>query len=408
MTSTWSLLPSTSDSSTIRFRDEWRALLESSNDPFGLYQSPEWFELIQDGQTGDGPRHAVAVLRDEQDRLIGVVPLFVTREQCRFPLVFGRVYTTSQMKMITLLSGRLLLSPGESRFDGLFASIAEYYPDRPVLKIERIPRPGPLHDYLRSSVRIRERYFLQEVPGQDRVHTIPLPPSFQQFLARYSAKKRYNLRRQLRLLRARTARRLTMSRFDSIRDVQDFVTQHAKLRQAYGKIADAAVFVEGCPFEVHHRRLASNGLLRSYVLLDGEHPVASILGFQFRDTLLIGETVYDPAYAEFSPGCTLLHMVIEDLINHGRMKLINLGYSARESFHASTNVALDYVSYWLIPKTWRSRMFLTSYTASRRVIASLKSARTPPTRERLAQWSVATTPPVESGRWNGLGSSGSL
>jgi len=385
MTSSWSLLASTSVSSTTDFRDGWLALAESSNDPFAFYQSPQWFELMRDKQSGEGPRHALAVRWDKQDRLIGVVPLFVTREQCRFPLVFGRLYTTSTITMIKLVSGRLLLPPGEHWLDGLFASIAKRYSGRTVLKIERIPRPGPLHDYLRSSARIRERYFLQQIPGHDYVHTIPLPPTFEQFLARYSSKKRYNLRRQLRLLEARTAGKLAMSRCDSIQDIQDFVTDYTKLRQACGRNGDGAQFHEVSSFEAHHRRLAIDGLLRSYVLKDAEQPVALILGFHFGDTFLLGQILHNPAYAQFSPGTALLHMVIEDLINDGRMNLINLGHGDPEDFHRSTNVALDYVSYWLIPKTWKSRVFLASYTAFRHIAASLKSAMPRRKRERTAK-----------------------
>jgi len=283
---------------------------------------------MRDGQSGEGPRHALAVCRDEQDRLIGVVPLFATREQFRFPVVFGRFHTTSPMKMIKFMSGCLLLAPGECWLDGLFACIAKCYPERPAVKIERIPRPGPLHDYVRSSARIRERYFLQEMPGQNRVHTIPLPPTFDQFLTRYNAKRRYNLRRQLRLLQERTAGKLAMSRYDSIRDIQDFVTHYAKLLRARGRIADAAQFdQEYASFEAHHRHRASVGLLRSYVLRDAEHPIACILGYQYGETFLLGQTEHDPAYAEFSPGTVLLHMVIEDLINDGRMSLINRVWS---------------------------------------------------------------------------------
>jgi len=385
MASSWSLLPTTSQSSPTTLRDAWRGLLESSNDPFGLYQSPEWFDLLRAEQNEEGPRHALAVRRDEQGRLIGVVPLFVTTEPFRIPLVFGRVYRTPPTKMIKLVSGRLLLPPGEDSLDGLFASIAERYPDRPVLKIERIPCPGPLHDYLRSSARIRERYFLQEIPGQNRVHTIPLPPSFKQFLARYGAKKRYNLRRQLRLLEARAAGKLTMSRCDSIQNLRAFVTDYANLLRAGGRIADAAQVDANTPFEAQNRRVASDGLLRSYVLKDAEHPVASILGYQFGETFLLGQIAHDPAYEEFSPGTALFHMVVEDLINDGGIKLINLGYGSSETFHRSTEVALGYIAYWLIPKTWKSRVLLGSYAAFRRVVTSLKTAIRPSRREQPAQ-----------------------
>jgi GNAT acetyltransferase-like protein len=290
------------------------------------------------------------------------------------------VYTTSEMRMIKLASGRLLLPPGDHCLDCLFASLDKRYPDRPVVKIEKIPRPGPLNDYLHTSARIRERYFLHAVPGDHRVHTIPLPSSYEQFLARYGAKKRYNLRRQLRLLQVQTAGKLAMSRYNSIGDIQDLASDIAVLLRACGRIA-AWLDRNRKSFEAHHWRLASVGLLRSYVLKDAEHPIAYILGYQFGETFLLGEIEHDRAYAEFSPGTALLQMVIEDLINDGRIRLINLGIGVPKHDYPSTNVLLDYVSYWLIPKTWKRRLFQAGYTAFRCGVALMKSALPLPPRE---------------------------
>ncbi len=373
MISSWSLLPTTRQSSTPIFRDEWRELLQSSDDPFGLYQSPEWFDLMRNAQDGSGHPHAVAVRRDKQGRLIGVVPLFGTEEPIRFPLVFGLLHTTSRRKMIKLLSGCLLLPPGEDWIDGLFKSLAKRNPHRPVLKIESIPRPGPLYDYLQSSARIRAGYFLQEVPGPSRIHTIPLPTTYEKFLASYSAKKRYNLRRQLRLLQTRTAGKLAMYRYESSEEIPELVTNYATLLQACGKIAVPYEFDRKFPsFEDQHGQLARVGLLRSYVLKDAEHPVACVLGYHFGKTFCLGQTRHDPAYEAVSPGTALLHMVIEDLIKDGRIELVNLGYGAPKSDYQSTNVARDYVSYWLIPRTPKSRVFQTCYQTFRRSVALLK------------------------------------
>jgi hypothetical protein len=65
-------------------------------------------------------------------------------------------------------------------------------------------------------------------------------------------------------------------------------------------------------------------------------------------------------------------MVIEDLIKDRRIGLINLAYGAPKSDYRSTNVAHDYVSYWLIPKTWKSCLFQVCYRAFRRGVALFK------------------------------------
>src|SRR5205085_2420042 len=138
---------------------------------------------------GECPPYVLAVRGEANQGLIGIVPLYVDRQRCLFPMARGRVLATSQTKMVTLASGRLLLPPGDHWLDDLFATLAHRHPERPVLKIENIPVPSPLHTYLNSSPRIRACYFLHSVPAMDRVQTISLPLNYDEFLARYNAKK---------------------------------------------------------------------------------------------------------------------------------------------------------------------------------------------------------------------------
>ena len=56
---------------------------------------------------------------------------------------------------------------------------------------------------------------------------------------------------------------------------------------------------------------------------------------------------------------------------------MNLGYGSREQDYRSSNIAWDYVSYWLIPKTWRSRLSLSCYRALRGGVRFLKAAFRP-------------------------------
>jgi hypothetical protein len=191
--SSWSLLVSAPDTGAMGLRQAWQALVDSSDDPFAIYQSPFWFDAMKEEAGGAGAPHALAVRRDDHHRLIGIVPLFVTRERCLFPLARGYAHKTARREVITLPSGRLLIPPGTEWFDAFFAALGRRYLRRPAVKIENIPIPSLMHDYLRSSELIGQRYFLHEVPYLDRVHTIRLPARYDEFLARYSAKKRYNL-----------------------------------------------------------------------------------------------------------------------------------------------------------------------------------------------------------------------
>jgi hypothetical protein len=205
-----------------------------------------------------------------------------------------------------------------------------------------------------------------------------LPARYDEFLARYSAKKRYNLRRQLRLLQERTGNRLALRRYELVANVEELVASYQALLphgQAEGK-GEELLLVLRSPGGVGGllRRLAREGLLRAYVLEDGGRPISCLLAAQYGGTLVVRRTLHAPAYQVLSPGVALLHMVIEDLITDRPGCLVNLGYGSREHDSHSTHVAWDYVSYWLIPKTWKSRFFLSGYWALRRGLRSLKAA----------------------------------
>ena len=108
------------------------------------------------------------------------------------------------------------------------------------------------------------------------------------------------------------------------------------------------------------------------MLLGGSRPVAGIYGERFGKTYMLGATLHDPAYDAFSPGTTLFHLVVEDLIKDKRVASINLGYGYSRYGHRTTSMVLDYASFWLYPKTWQNRLFRTCYTAFRHTAAALK------------------------------------
>src|SRR5205085_12301169 len=137
---------------------------------------------------------------------------------------------------------------------------------------------------------ITGRFFVFTWPGLDHIHTIPLPATFEAFLAKYDAKKRYNLRRQLRLLRERTRGSLEFRRITAPGDVPLFLDAEAALTGD----GSSSRYSESDGLEAMEldrlRDQAARGLLRSYLLLDGDRPIASILGMQRGDIYFIGKT----------------------------------------------------------------------------------------------------------------------
>jgi Acetyltransferase (GNAT) domain len=370
--STWSLLCNGPDTASVSLRQSWRDLLAASGDPFAMHQSPEWFEVNRAEAAAAGlPAPSLAVRRNSRQEVVGVVPLHSIHERLVFPLALRRSILTRPKHMIRIPSGRLLLPEGDRWLDGLFSSLGRCGPERPIIRLSNVPVPGPLSTYVGTSPLIRRDYCVYTVPPSPfKVYTIPLPPTYDEFLARYSSKKRYNLRRQLRQLVQHAAGGLTLRRFESPDDVPELLACWDQLSAARETPDPTPVPVEGR--EVRNRRLAGVGLLCSYVLMDGARPIAGFLGYRCGSVFTVGKTLHDHSYNAYSPGTCLLHMVIEQLVSGGSARLISFGYGYPGQEWA-THAVLDYVSYWLVPATWRSRLFQFAYGRLRRGIAAVKS-----------------------------------
>ena len=375
--SSFSLITSFPMSAPERLRLDWQQLLATADDPFGIYQSPQWFEYMRESQEGIQPPHSLAVRMDSNQSLVAIVPLYVGWPVCKFHLLRGRYYRPS-WKMVTIASGQLMLPPGDDWLDDLFSSIAEKYPRNLPLKIESAPLNGPLDDYIGRSDYIRKRYLIHKHPFHDRISVIPLAASYTEFLSRYGSKKRYNLRRQLRLLREQMDGTLELRVIRSGPDLPEFLDS---LRSLFGWDVESRAKTPRSPgepadFGTRLGILARLDLLRSYMLMGRGCAIACIYGLRFGGTYMLGSIVHDPAFDEWSPGTSLLQMVIEDLINVGSITRINLGYGKPPVHESrSTYVYPGYASYVLLPKTLGNRTFMGGLKAIRAVVLSLKAAR---------------------------------
>src|SRR5262249_35052794 len=168
---------------------------------------------------------------------------------------------------------------------------------------------GPLWQYLQHSRSLRDMFDVYVPNGIQLGHTIPLPPSFQEYLGRFKAKKRYNLLRQVRQLREHGGGALELRRREAPPDVLDFVRDMKALdesawppgrrRRFYAHVVDGTEFA----------RLADRGLLLCHVLYCGGRPCAGSIGMIYQRRHYLRAFLRDHRLDRFSPGATLLHLV---------------------------------------------------------------------------------------------------
>lgn len=145
---------------------------------------------------------------------------------------------------------------------------------------------------------------------------LPLPPSWDEFLARLKGKDRHELRRKLRRLETEASFRLRFvgEEMDLEEGLNHFLNLHRRSRQ------EKAIFMDSNR-ERYFRDLArtfqKKGWLRLSLLEINQHPAATFFSFRYGQTEYVFNSGYDPAIHRFSPGIILAALCIQEAIRHG-------------------------------------------------------------------------------------------
>jgi Acetyltransferase (GNAT) domain len=293
----------------------------------------------------------------------------------------GTSVSRSRLRAAAILGGVPLLPPDPDLHERAFGAIFAAAKNAQCLYLHSVPTSSFLWRYLQESPWIREHFQVYLPDGVRMLHVVRLPDTFEAYLAKFKHKKRYNLVRQERLLRDHVDGRLELRRIERVDQVASFRDAVASvIRDAWqGKIATPEAYTilhDRKPFE----DLAERGLFRSYVLDCAGTPSAFVLGYQFGDIYHYAEIAYSQAYARFSPGTTLLYLLIQDLIGHRAPRLLNFGIGDAVYKREFGNVQFQDASVLLLDRTRRFRVWSATWGS---VSARCGPCRVLPTRHVL-------------------------
>jgi hypothetical protein len=310
----------TDDAGQGQWTGEWRRLLAASLSPEKIYQTPEFFRFLHDTQSSSSDQFALYVIKHRvQGNVVGIVPVRISSTPLALKL--GSLTIAGWHPRIVRILGSVPLMPEHpALMQALFAYLLDAFPGCAAVSMQAFPaeRQALLAD-------AGEAFILH---GWRDCHTIPLPADWPAYLAQVSAKKRYNLGRQYRLLEQATGP-LALQRVDRSTEVRMLVDSLNVLAPGAGEEAVRAR---------DYRVLAANRLLLSYVLRSAGEVVAVIAGTRYGDTWHIHQILYAPRYRHLSAGAVALHAALEDVITHFAFTAADLGYGAPRHRFASTNV----------------------------------------------------------------------
>lgn len=330
----------------------WRQLLAASTSPERIYQSPEYFAYAQ--QHGLAGAALFAVTTPHSGELVGLIPVLERWLSLDFPAGRQRCFRLT-LPSVVLLGSVALLPDDAALWRQVCTFLLARYPYCQALSLPAVPAPGPQPD--------RWPVLLHLPHGWRACHTTPLPADYAALLAQLGAKRRYNLKRQQRLLEA-DAGTLHLHRITQPGQVPRLSAALARLAtpaQRRQWLSDAALAT-----------LARHGLLRSYVLECAQQPVALILALADGTTLHIHNILHEAALAHHSPGTTLLFLTIQDACQQG-LRRLDFGYGSPAHSYQSINQTQTRGHFLLCRATLRNRALCLAHRLWNAALARLRA-----------------------------------
>jgi GNAT acetyltransferase-like protein len=348
----------------------WTRLVDARVNHDSLCQTPQYFEHLS---AIDGPRSlSLLAVHAPDGRLAGVVPLHRLRWALPFE-VSGRGVAASRFRAVEVLGSQPLVPDDPMLHDRVFGAVADAFPECEAVVMGSVPIKSFLWRYCETSRELRTRFLVYPY-GQRSCHTIPLPATFEEYLARLSGKKRYNLRRQVR----RLGEAVELRCIERPDDVPALAEAVAALGLPAAGGPDRSI--PGAPvIEVEKfTDLAAHGLLLCYVLVSDGRPCAVTIGMKHAGTYQLACISHNHAVAALSPGSTLVFMLIEDLIRRHHIETIDFGFGEPAQPYPSIHVLEERASLLLFRKTLANRARRAAHAGFRAPIGLLKRWFRPP------------------------------
>lgn len=288
-------------------RPQWNALVRAGRFD-NLFMTWEW-QTTWWRHLGTGELYILEV-RDDGD-LVGIVPLYLetSPHERRFNLV-GCIEVSDYLDVI---------APAGAEEDVLqaFADflVSADAPPWDVVDLCNLPEVSRTHEVLPALAA--QRGLDVRRMREDVSPVIPLPQTWDAYLAILSKKDRHELRRKLRRLQRETS--FHWGRVASPEDLPAAVEAFLALHRASSPPKHAFMDTQMADFfrVVAEVFLQQSWLWLSLLEVEGE-PAAGLLCFDYGNRIWVYNSGYNPRYVRVSPGVAAVAFAIQDAIAAGR------------------------------------------------------------------------------------------
>jgi CelD/BcsL family acetyltransferase involved in cellulose biosynthesis len=292
-------------------KPEWNALLARSTTDV-LFLTWEWQSLWWK-HLAEGDLLLLGFRTADSSRLVGLAPFFeVAGEDGQ------RVLNVVGCRDV---SDYLDLLVEKDRETEVYTALLDFLesdaaPDWDVVDLCNLPQASRATTRLRQLAEDRGYQALVEV--EDTCPVVPLPETWDAYLAMLDKKQRHEVRRKLRRAAGQTEVGFYTvgPQHDLVAEVETFLDLHQKSSPDKDTFMDARMqgFFRDVAQVFHDR----GWLQLAFITLNGQ-PAASLLSFDYQDSILVYNSGYDPeSFAHLSPGILVTVKSIEHAIELGR------------------------------------------------------------------------------------------
>ncbi len=280
---------------------DWNKLQDES--PAGsFFSSPVWSKIWWQ-QFGSGANLLLGAVR-HQGKVIGIAPLLIKETIASF---IGSSDVCDYLDFVVEPSNE----------ESFFHELLDNLKAKGIIRLDLAPL-RPDSTVLKSLVKVAPRQVWQVSCSREDVSVeLDLPPTWEEYLQSLSGKQRHELKRKLRRLNEEGELNYRNSTDANRHDVDIFLRLFRDSRQ------DKAAFLTP-QMESFFRAVVSamseQELLIFNILELDEKPVASTMCFDYKDTVYLYNSGYDPDYGWLSVGVISKALCIKDSIERGKKR----------------------------------------------------------------------------------------
>lgn len=192
---------------------------------------------------------------------------------------------------------------------------------------------------------------------------ITLPRTSTEYFGKFSSKTRNTFKRKEKKLGP-----IKVVRCSSADQVADFLRDAHQISVNTWQTEQFGLRVKNDPADLaQFTFLATQGALRSYLLYQGETPMAFIIGNQHRGLYRYEEVGFDRQFHALSPGQVLLLKVLDDMFGDNPPECFDFGMGDADYKRMLANVETTAGNIWLVPPGIRGRSLIAYLNGSRSI-----------------------------------------